>query len=181
MKRRKKIMKTVFNKTKVKSWIKKTHKRPRFACGYGYITDGNVMLVVEPHMHPTILELFGTLTPECKYSSELFQETITLPDDPIEVIDSQLEFFPRTMKFLLSGSNPRVRIFYDPGTGKKLTIDGAYFDLLDYPRGLKFYTDDAMTGLWIMYDDDVVGAVGPVRLEEQLSHINFIVNAIPAG
>lgn len=34
-------MKTVFNKTKVKSWIKKTHKRPRFVCGYGYITDGN--------------------------------------------------------------------------------------------------------------------------------------------
>ena len=174
-------MKTVFNKTKVRSWIKKTHKRHRLIYGHGYITDGNIMLVDESHMHPTILDLFGTLTPECKHNAELFRETMALPDTPIEVIDSQLEFFPRTMKFLLSGPNPRVRIFYDPGTGKKLTIDGAYFDLLDYPRGLRFYTDAAMTGLWIMYDDDVVGAVGPVRLEEQLSHINFIVNAIPAG
>ena len=174
-------MKSIFNKSKVRAWIKRAHKTTKLSFGHGYIIDGNIILAEEKHMHPTILEVFGTLTPECKYGSELFQETITLPDTPIEVIDSQLEFFPRTMKFLLSGSNPRVRIFYDPRTGKELTIDGAYFDLLDYPRGLRFYTDDAMTGLWIMYDDDVVGAVGPVRLEEQLSHINFIVNAIPAG
>ena len=32
-----------------------------------------------------------------------------------------------------------------------------------------------MTMLWIMYDDDVVGVVAPVRLEEQLSHVSFKV------
>ena len=57
-------MQAVFNKTKVKTWIKKTHKNSSFGYGHGYITDGCAMLVDEPHMHPTILEVFGTLTPE---------------------------------------------------------------------------------------------------------------------
>jgi hypothetical protein len=165
----------MFNKARVKSWIKEVHKHHLFGYGHGYITDGHAILIEEQHMHPIILEVYGTLTPDCRYSAELFQEVMALPDKPIDVIDSQLEFFPRTMKFLLSGSNPRVRIFYDPWTGKELTIDGIYFDLLDYPRGLRFYTDDLMTMLWIMYDDDVVGVVAPVRLEEQLSHVSFKV------
>ena len=168
-------MKSMFNKSKVRAWIKRAHKTTKLSFGHGYITDGNIILAEEKHMHPTILEVYGTPTPDCKHNAELFRETMALPDTPIEVIDSQLEFFPRTMKFLLSGSNPRVRIFYDPRTGKELTIDGIYFDLLDYPRDLRFYTDDLMTMLWIMYDDDVVGVVAPVRLEDQLSHVSFRV------
>ena len=39
-------MKTMFNKAKVKSWIKKAQKSPSFGYGHGYITDG-VMLVEE--------------------------------------------------------------------------------------------------------------------------------------
>ena len=157
----------MFNKTKVKSWIKKAHKRDSFGYGHGYITDGYVMLVDEPHMHPTILEVFGTLTPECRYSAESFQRLMSLPDIPVEMIDSQLEFILKPKQ--------RLRIFYDPKTGKELTIDGEYFDLLDNPKAHRFYTDDEMTKLWIVYDDEIVGVVAPFRLEDQLSHISFNV------
>ena len=155
----------MYNKAKVKSWIKKAHKSSLFAYGHGYITDSKVMLVDKPHMHPTILEVFGTLTPECKYSAEQFRKLMNLPNKPIKVIDSQLEYAPDTKS--------RLRIFYDPRTGKNLTIDGIYFDLLDDPEVHKFYTNDEMNRLWIMHNDGVVGVVAPVMLREELSHIRF--------
>jgi len=158
-------MKTMFNKAKVKSWIKKAHKHHSFGYGHGYVTDGRVILTEEQHMHPTILEVFGTLAPECKYSAELLQGTMGLPDETIEVIDSELEYAPDV--------NYRLRIFYDPKTGQELTIDGKYFDLLDSPRVHKFCTNDSMTRLWVMYDNGVVGVIAAVVLQDQLSHIRF--------
>jgi hypothetical protein len=158
-------MKTMFNKAKVKSWIKKAQKSPSFGYGHGYVTDGYVMLVDEPHMRPTILEVYGTLTPDCRYSPEQFQKMMSLPDEPIEVIDSELEYVP--------DAKDRLRIFYDPKTGIKLTVKGLYFDLLDNPRSHKFCTNDTMTRLWIMYDKAVVGVIAAVVLQDQLSHIRF--------
>ena len=67
-------MKTMFNKTKIKAWIKKAHKDKRLAYGHGYITNGHILLIEEQHMQPTILEACGTLNPECRYSAELFRE-----------------------------------------------------------------------------------------------------------
>ena len=158
-------METMFNKSKVKSWIKKAHKDQWLSYGHGYVTDGHILLIEEQHMQPTILEVYGTLTPECKYSVEQFQRLLDLPDGPIEVIDSQLEYTP--------DAKYRLRIFYDPKTGKELTIDGKYFDLLDNPRAHKFYTNNSMDRIWIMYGDDVVGVFAPVRLRDQLSHVKF--------
>jgi len=163
-------MQVVYNKTKVKSWIKKAHKHHSFGYGHGYITDGYVILVDEPHMHPTILEVFGTVTPECRYTADQFQRLIDLPDKPIKVIDSQLE--------LVLDSKRRLRIFFDPKTGKELTIDCVYFDLLDNPRAHRYYTNDEMTKLWIICDNEVVGVFAPYRLRDQLSHVSFkAVNA----
>jgi len=158
-------MKSVYNKTKVKSWIKKAHKQHLLVYGHGYITDGYVILLDEPHMHPTILEVFGTLTPECRYTAEQFQRLINLPDKPIEVIDSQLE--------LVLNPKRRLRIFYDPKTGKELTIDCVYFNLFDNPEFYGFYVNDRMTRLWITYDNKVVGVVALYRLQDQLSHVSF--------
>ena len=158
-------MKTMFNKSKVKSWIKKAHKQQSLSYGHGYVTDGYVLLMEEQHMQPTILEVYGTLNPECRYPAETLQKTMALPDDPVEVIDSQLEYVPEP-KY-------KLRIFYNPATGQELTIDGKYFDLLDNPRAHKFYTNDPMDRVWIMYGDDVVGLFAPVRLQDQLSHIRF--------
>ena len=156
---------TVYNKTNVKSWIKKAYKQHLLVYGHGYITDGYVMLVDEPHMHPTILEVFGTLTPECRFTAEQFQRLINLPDKPIEVIDSKLE--------LVLDPKRRLRIFYDPKTGKELTIDAVYFNLLDDPEVHRFYTNDKMTQLWITYNNKVVGVFAPYRLKDQLSHVSF--------
>lgn len=156
---------TMFNKTKVKSWIKKAHKDRLLEYGHGYITNGHVLLVEEQHMQPTILEAFGTLTPECRYSIESFQRLMNLPDEPIEAIDSQLEYVP--------DPKSRLRIFYDPRTGRELAIDGNYFDLLDDPKVHNFYTNDEMTMLWIVYGNEVVGVIAPVRLQDKLSHIEF--------
>lgn len=158
-------MKTMFNKAKVKSWIKKARKHHLFGYGHGYITDGYVMLVEEQHMHPTILEVYGTLNPECKYSAESLQKLMNLPDTPIEVIDSELEYVP--------DPKSRLRIFYDPKTGIKLTVKGLYFDLLDNPKTHKFYTNESMTMMWIMYDKAVVGVIAAAVLQDQLSHIRF--------
>jgi len=158
-------MRTVFDKAKVKSWIKKAYKNSLFGYGHGHITDGYAILVDEPHMHPTILEIFGTLTPECRYSAEQFQKLLDLPDERIEVIDSQLEYVP--------DPKSRLRIYYDPRTGQELTINGKYFDLLSNPEAHRFFTNDEMTRLWIMYDEAVVGVIAPYRLEDQLSHIRF--------
>ncbi len=158
-------MKTMFNKSKVKSWIKKAHRDQSLAYGHGYITDGYILLVEEQHMQPTILEVYGTLTPECKHSAELFQKTMTLPDETIEMIDSELEYAP--------DPKYRLRIFYDPRTGTELTIDGKYFDLLSDPKVHRFYTNDVTNRLWIMYDNNVVGVIAPVVLQEQLSHVRF--------
>jgi len=158
-------MKTMFNKTKTKAWIKKAHKNSAFGYGHGYITDGYILLIGEQHMQPTILEVCGTLNPECKYPAEAFQKLITLPDKAIEVLDSQLEY--------ISGPKFRLRIFYDPRTGKELAIDGNYFDLIDDPKVHEFYSDDLMSRLWIMYNDKVVGLIGQVRLQDQLSHVKF--------
>ena len=158
-------MKSVYNKTKVKAWIKKAHKHHLLSYGHGYITDEHVALVDESHMHPTILEVFGTLTPTCKYSADQFQKLINLPDKPIEVIDSQLE--------LVLDPKRRLRIFYDPKTGKELTIDCVYFDLFDNPEVHGFYTNDEMTMLWITCDNEVVGVFAPYRLRDQLSHVSF--------
>ena len=170
-------MKSVYNKTKVKSWIKKAHKHHSLVYGHGYITDGYVLLVDEPHMHPTILEVYGTLTPECRYTAEQFQRFIDLPDKPIEVIDSHLELVldsnPEKIGIPRSGSRLRLRIFYDPKTGKELTIDCVYFDLFDNPEVHRFYTNDRMTLLWIICDNEVVGVVAPYRLQDQLSHVTF--------
>ncbi len=158
-------MKSVYNKTKVKAWIKKAHKHHLFGYGHGCITDGNVILVEEPHMHPTILEVFGTLTPECRYTAEQFQRLMDLPDKPIEVIDSHLELVLDTKRCL--------RILYDPETGKKLTIDCVYFDLLNNPKAHRFYINEEMTGLWITRDNWVVGVFAPYRLRDRLSHVSF--------
>ena len=161
-------MQTMFNKTKVKSWIKKAHKDQSLAYGYGYITNNHVILVEEPHMQPTILEVFGTLSPDCKYSIEQFQRLMNLPDEPIAMFDSELEYAPDAKR--------RLRIFYDPTSGEKIAIRGEYFDLLDDPRLLRFFTNDDMSLLWIICDtDDVIGVVAPVVLQDQLSHMSFNV------
>ena len=158
-------MKVMFNKTKVKSWIKRAHKSQSLSYGHGYVTDGYILLIEEQHMQPTILEVYGTLNPECRYPAETLQKMMNLPDKAIEVIDSRLEYTP----------NPkyRLRIFYDPKTGKELAIDGKYFDLINDPKVHEFYSDDLMSRLWIMYDNKVVGLIGQVRLQDQLSHIRF--------
>ena len=158
-------MKSVYNKTKVKSWIKKAYKQHLLVYGHGFATDGYVMLVDEPYMHPTILEVYGTLTPECRYTAEQFQRLIDLPKQPIEVIDSHLE--------LVLDPKRRLRIFYDPKTGKALAIDCVYFELFDNPEFYGFYTNDKMTQLWITYNNKVVGVVAPYRLQDQLSHVSF--------
>ena len=158
-------MQTVFSKTKVKTWIKKAHKHHSFSYGHGYVTDGHVLLVDESHMHPTILEVYGTLTPKCEYSAEQFQRLIDLPNEPTEVIDSQLE--------LILEPKRRLRIFYDPKTGKELTIDSVYFDLIDNPKTCEFYTNDPMSMLWIMYSNEIAGVIAPVRLKKELSHVKF--------
>ena len=158
-------MKVMFNKTKVKSWIKRAHKSQSLSYGHGYVTDGYILLIEEQHMQPTILEVYGTLNPECRYPAETLQKMMSLPDKAIEVIDSQLEYAP--------DAKYRLRIFYNPKTGEEVTIDGKYFDLLDNPRVHTFYTNDAMDRLWIMYGDDVVGLFAPVRLQDQLSHVKF--------
>ena len=54
------VFNNVFNKAKVRSWIKKTRKSSSFGYGHGYVTDGYAMLVDEPHMHPTIRNLWYT-------------------------------------------------------------------------------------------------------------------------
>lgn len=158
-------MRPMFNKTKVKTWIKKAQKSSLFAYGHGYITDGYAMLVDEPHMHPTILEIFGTLNPECRYSAEQFQRLIDLPDKPIRVVDSKLE--------LVLEPKHRLRIFYDPKIGKELTVDCVYFDLLNNPEAHEYYTNDTMSMLWIICGNEVVGVIAPYRLQEQLSHVSF--------
>ena len=158
-------MKSVYNKTKVKSWIKKAHKQHLLVYGHGYITDGYVILLDEQHMRPTILEVFGTLTPECRYTAEQFQRLINLPDKPIEIIDSRLE--------LVLDPKLRLRIFYDPKTRKELTINCVYFDLFNNPEVYGFYTNDRMTQLWIIYNHKVMGVVAPYRLQDQLSHVSF--------
>jgi len=158
-------MNTVYNKTKVKSWIKKAYKQHLLVYGHGFVTDGYVILMDKPHMHPTILEVFGTLTPECRFTAEQFQRLVDLPDKPIEVTDSQLE--------LVLDPKCRLRIFYDPKTGKELAIDCVYFDLFDNPEVHGFYTNDKMTQVWITYNNEVVGVVAPYRLKGQLSHVSF--------
>ena len=158
-------MQTALNKAKVKTWIKKAQKSSLFGYGHGYVTDGHVMLVDEPHMHPTILEIFGTLTPECRHSAEQFQRLIDLPDKPVRVVDSQLE--------LILEPKRRLRIFYNPETGKELTIDSVYFDLLDNPKACTFYTNDTMNMLWIIRSNEVIGIIAPFRLQNQLSHVSF--------
>ncbi len=158
-------MKVVFNKAKAKSWIKKAQKSSLFGYGHGYITDGYAMLVDEPHMHPTILEIFGTLNPECRYSAEQFEKLIKLPNGATEVIDSRLEFVLEPKR--------RLRIFYDPKTGEKLTIDSAYFDLLDNPEEHRFYANTLKSTMWIVHNNETVGVIAPFRLQEQLSHISF--------
>lgn len=158
-------MKVMFNKTKIKAWIKKAHKDRQLAYGHGYITNGHILLIEEQHMQPVILELLGTLNPECRYPAETLQKMMSLPDKPVEVIDSQLEYAP--------DPKYRLRIFYDPTTGKELTIDGKYFDLINDPKAFRFYTNNSMDRIWITYGNEVVGLIGPVRLQEQLSHIKF--------
>ena len=160
-------MQTVFNKAKVKSWIKKAHKHHLFGYGHGYITDGYAMLVDEPHMHPTILEIFGTLTPECRYSAEQFERLMRLPNELIEVIDSKLVFVLEPKRSL--------RILYDPKTGKEVTLNSVYFDLLNNPEACTFHTNELMSMLWIVYDNETVGVIAPYRLEDQLSHVSFKV------
>ena len=157
-----------FNKTKTKSWIKKACKRDSFGYGHGYITDGFIMLQDEPHMRPTILEIFGTLTPECRYTADQFQRLINLPEVSDTIIDSQLEFIP--------DSKSRLRIFYDPKTGKEFIINGEYFDLLENPEVCTFHANSTMNMLWVVCGDEPIAVIAPYKVKEgQLSHVNFNV------
>ena len=160
-------MYNLFNKTKVRSWIRKAHKEGCLAYGYGYVTDNRAVLIAEPPMYPTVLEVYGTLTPGCRYAPEQFQKLMTLPDEPIEMVDSRLEYTP-DLKF-------RLRIFYDPETGKELTIDGTYFDLFKDTKEHKFYTNSEVNRLWIVCDNEVIALIAPFRLQDQLSHLSFRV------
>ena len=159
------VFNNVFNKAKVRSWIKKTRKSSSFGYGHGYVTDGYAMLVDEPHMHPTILEIFGTLTPECRYSAEQFERLMKLPNEPIQVFDSQLE--------LILEPTHRLHIFYNPKTGKELAVNSIYFDLLENPRAYRYYTNELMSMLWIICGNETVGVIAPYRLQDQLSHVRF--------
>ena len=158
-------MNNVFDKTKVRSWIKGSYKEGSLTYGYGYVTDNRAILIAEPPMYPTVLELYGTLTPGCRYAPEQFQTLMTLPDDPIEMVDSRLEFVVEPKL--------RLRIFYNPKTGKELTINCTYFDFLKNPKEHEFYTNDTMTMLWIVCDNETVGVIAPYRLQDQLSHMCF--------
>ena len=158
-------MQAVFNKARVKSWIKKAHKNSSFGYGHGYVTDGYAMLVDEPHMHPTILDIFGTLNPECRYSAEQFERLMRLPNELIEVIDSKLEFVLEPKR--------QLRILYDPKTGKELTVNSMYFDLLNNPEACTFHTNELMSMLWIICGNEVMGVIAPYKLQDQLSHVKF--------
>ena len=158
-------MYNLFDKTKVRSWIRKAHKEGSLVFGYGYVTDNRAILIAEPPMYPTVLEMYGTLTPPCRYNAEQFQKLMTLPAEPIEVIDSRLEFVLEP-KF-------RLRIFYDPKTGKKLTVNCLYFSFLKDTKECIFWTNDEMTRLWIVCDNEIIALIAPYRLEDQLSHVGF--------
>ena len=158
-------MYNLFDKTKVRSWIRKAHKEGSLNYGYGYITDNRVILRSEPPMYPTVLELYGTLTPGCRYAPEQFQTLMTLPDDPIEMVDSRLEFVVEPKL--------RLRIFYNPKTGKELTINCTYFDFLKNPKEHEFYTNSETNRLWIVCDNEVIALIAAFRLQDQLSHMCF--------
>lgn len=160
-------MNNVFDKGKVRSWIKRAHKEGSLNYGYGYITDNRVILIAEPPMYPTILEMYGTLTPPCRYNAGQFQTLMTLPNECIEVIDSRLEYVLEP-KF-------HLRIFYDPKTGKKLTVNCLYFSFLKDAKDCTFWTNDEMTRLWIVCDNEIIALIAPYRLEDQLSHVGFRV------
>jgi len=160
-------MNALFDKTKVRSWIKGSHKDGSLAYGHGYVTDNRAILKTEPPMYPTILEMYGTLTPPCRYNAEQFQKLMTLPDERIEVIDSRLEFVVEPKL--------RLRIFYNPKTGKELTINCTYFDFLKNSKDCTFWTNDEMTRLWIVCDNEVIALIAPFRLQDQLSHLSFRV------
>jgi len=92
---------------------------------------------------------------------------MTLPDERIEVIDSRLEFVVEPKL--------RLRIFYNPKTGKELTINCTYFDFLKNSKDCTFWTNDEMTRLWIVCDNEVIALIAPFRLQDQLSHLSFRV------
>jgi hypothetical protein len=158
-------MYALFDKTKVRSWIKKAHKEGWLAYGYGYVTDNRAVLIAEPPMFPTVLELYGTLTPGCRYAPEQFQKLMTLPDEPIEMVDSRLEFIVEPKL--------RLRIFYNPKTGKELTINCTYFNFLKDTKECTFWTNDEVSRLWIVCDNEAIALIAPYRLENQLSHVSF--------
>ena len=158
-------MYNLFNKTKVRSWIRKAHKEGSLVYGYGYVTDNRAILIAEPPMYPTVLELYGTLTPGCRYAPEQFQTLMTLPNEHIEVIDSRLEY--------VLEPKLRLRIFYDPKTGKNLPINGIYFNFLKSPKDHKYYTNTETNRLWIVCDNEVIALIAPFRLQDQLSHVCF--------
>ena len=160
-------MNALFDKTKVRSWIKGSHKDGSLAYGHGYVTDNRAILKTEPPMYPTILEMYGTLTPPCRYNAGQFQTLMTLPDERIEVIDSRLEFVVEPKL--------RLRIFYNPKTGKELTINCTYFDFLKDAKEHKFYTNSEVNRLWIVCDNEVIALIAPFRLQDQLSHLSFRV------
>lgn len=163
-------MYALFDKTKVRSWIRKAHKEGCLAYGYGYVTDNLAILKTEPPMYPTVLEMYGTLTPPCRYSAGQFQALMTLPNERIEVIDSRLEYAPDP-KF-------RLRIFYDPETGRKLTVNCLYFNFLKDTKECTFWTNDEMTRLWIVCDNEIIALIAPYRLQNQLSHVSFKVEKV---
>ena len=158
-------MYNLFNKTKVRSWIRKAHKEGCLAYGYGYVTDNRAVLIAEPPMYPTVLEIYGTLTPSCRYNAGQFQTLMTLPNECIEVIDSRLEFVVEPKL--------RLRIFYDPKTGKEITVNCLYFNFLKDTKECTFWTNTEMNRLWIVCDNEVIALIAPYRLEDQLSHVSF--------
>lgn len=161
-------MNALFDKTKVRSWIKGSHKEGSLAYGYGYVTDNRAILKTEPPMYPTVLEIYGTLTPPCRYNAEQFQKLMTLPNNEIiEMIDSHLE--------LILEPKLRLRIFYNPKTGKELTINSTYFDFLKNSKDCTFYTNERMNMIWIVCDNEVIAVIAPFRLQDQLSHVSFRV------
>lgn len=163
-------MVTIFNKTKVKRWMKKAHKSSfGLHYGYGYVTDGNVILIEETHMQPTVLELFGTLTPECRPTEDSFKRLTELPTAPIELLDSKLEY---------DQSKGKVRLLYNPKNGDKVVLDQMYFELIAEPANHRFFTNEQGNMVYVTNSKGnyVYAVIAPMRIPgNELDHFEFVV------
>lgn len=158
----------MYNAKKVKQWIKKEGKHNLlYNAEEGFVSDTFIMIRATDDMKPALLEVFGE--PGSGFvrggvvNNGAVHKMSTLWETSGEaVIDSQLLKIA-TRKDGKKTITNLYRIFYQPGSGRKIMLNQRLLDLLGNIDGLTFLAPEGYGQVSVLQDGELIAIMAQVQ------------------